>query len=149
MSRAKPVQREKHEQALVVELLQKIGWQVYVIGTRRPRGSRCPRCGTFVAEHQGTCQTPGLSDLIAFSPRRYEGVIREAGRLLVFIEAKATGGRLSPAQKAFAECCWDVTGSIEHIVGGYDVVIQFLVEQGFLKATQVPHYRQPVSAQRS
>src|SRR4030095_17065186 len=89
---------EKTEQAETVKLLHTLGAAVYLRGTRRPRGRPCPSGGAVVPEHQGTCQTPGLSDLVAFLPGHGAGA---GERRILFIEQKARGGRYSPDQLMF------------------------------------------------
>jgi hypothetical protein len=111
MSRRRGVTRqtEKGVQVAVVQLLRAIRSQVYVLGTRRRRG-----------EHQGTMQTPGLPDVIAFLPRAL-GV--------VFVEVKAPSGRLRPEQAAFRESCLALSydgGSVYHVVGGVDALLPLL-----------------------
>jgi len=78
----RPVQHEKGEQAGGIKLLRTLGATVYTFGTRRSRGKACPRCGTFVPEHQGTRQTPGIPDVFAFLPAR------NGKRVLLCWEAK-------------------------------------------------------------
>jgi hypothetical protein len=114
---------EKDEQHDTVRLLQMIGARVYVLGTRRPRGTRCPSCGTFVAAHPGTCQTPGLPDLVAFLPRPPLNA--------VFIEQKRGGGRLSPDQEAFRQCCR--SAGVAHLVGTRDDIVAALTHAGYLR----------------
>ena len=46
---------EKEIQADIVKLLETVGAAVYKIGTKRKKG-----------DHQGTMQTPGIPDLLAF-----------------------------------------------------------------------------------
>jgi hypothetical protein len=121
-------QPEKVIQAQVVALLRSIGAQVYVLGTRRPRG-----------DHPGTCQTPGLPDLYAFLPQaplrlRY-------GPLALWVEVKAAGGRASAAQETFVDQCQ--ASDVPHVIGGVDDVLAFLVVGGWVKADNVPHYRRP------
>ena len=123
MARSRPVQREKAEQANIVQLLRSIGSAVYVLGTRRPRG-----------EYQGTCQTPGIPDLFVFLPT-LGNVCRS-----VWIEVKAADGRLSDAQTAFSVLC--KTSNTAYVTGGLGVVIAWLIHNGYLADTQVPHYRQ-------
>lgn len=116
---------EKLVQAQIRALLGSVGAAVYTLGTRRPRG-----------DYQGTCQTPGIPDLLAFVPDRRQGVCR-----LLFIEAKATGGRLSEEQRDFQTHC--VNAQVAHIVGDVDAVIAWLIANEYLKADQVPSYRLP------
>jgi len=125
MARApQPRVSEKAEQHHIVQLARSIGGQVWVLGTTRRRG-----------DFAGTMQTPGVSDLILFVPRRPEG------RELVFLEVKGQGGRLRPEQIQFRECC--LAAGATHLVGGLDRFIAFLVERGLVKADAFPHYRQP------
>ena len=117
-------QPEAVAQRHIVTLLRHVGAEVYVLGTRRPKG-----------DHPGTCQTPGLCDVLAFLPRDL-GVL--------FIECKAPRGRLSDAQRAFrarAVALMDVPGSrVYYATGGLDAVIITLIHIGLLKADQVAHY---------
>jgi hypothetical protein len=95
-----------------------------VLGTRRPAGRRCPSCATFVPESQGTRQTPGLSDLIAFLPGVPSAVL--------FIEQKrARGGRLSEAQQDFRALCECSTAG--YVCGTVDDVIAWLTARGYLR----------------
>jgi hypothetical protein len=112
---------EKAEQAAIVRLLASLGAKVYVLGTRRPAG-----------DYQGTRQTPGLPDVLAFLPlhaaRRGHF---EQSRELLAIEVKAKGGRLRPEQVVFRELCQQA--SVAHVVGGLDAVIAWLTARGYLK----------------
>jgi hypothetical protein len=147
---------EKTEQAHIQQLLTSIGGMVYVLGTRRSRGKPCPNCQTFVPEDQGTRQTAGIADLVAFLPPRpkYEPMDVDeetgsfsrfqAGRpVLLFVECKAEGGRLSIEQRAFRDLCIDA--EIAHVVGGLNAVIAWLVPRHYVKAENFPHYRQPAA----
>lgn len=116
---------EKTEQAHIVQLLKSIGAAVYVLGTRRPRG-----------DYAGTCQTPGIPDLLAFLPSRIDRLTR-----LLFVECKAAGGRLRPEQLDFRTLC--ECAQVAHVVGGLDAVIAWLVAERYVKADAFPHYRQP------
>lgn len=118
---------EKVVQRHIVATLRTVGAEVYELGTRRPRG-----------DHQGTCQTPGLSDVIAFLPALPRTCPPEK-RVLLFVEAKAAGGRLRPEQVRFREL--SLAADIAHVVGDLDAVIAWLIEAGYLKETQVPAYR--------
>ena len=117
-----PRQRERSEQAGIVQLLRSLGAQVYVLGTTRRRG-----------DHPGTMQTAGLPDLIAFihTPDQH--------RRLLVIEVKAKGGRLRPEQEQFRTYCLDA--NVNHLVGDLDAVIAWLIAEGYLQSNQVPHYR--------
>jgi hypothetical protein len=93
---------EKTVQADVQRLLLMLGFRVRVLGTTRPRG-----------DHPGTCQSPGLPDLICFG----------RGRCLM-VEVKARGGRLRPAQAAFRNDC--LAAGVAHVTGGVDEVLAWL-----------------------
>jgi hypothetical protein len=124
MNTLMPARLEKVEQADTVRLLAMIGSDVYVLGTRRPAGRRCPQCGTFVIESHGTRQTSGISDLIAFLPGD--------PRPVLFIEQKrARGGTLSPAQRHFAHVCLHSTA--QYVTGALDDVILWLTTRGYLR----------------
>ena len=120
---------EKDEQALTVQTLEAIGAAVYVLGTRRPRGRNCPKCGTFVAEHQGTCQTPGIADLVVFlpAPRGAAGGVRP----ILFVEQKAVDGRFSPRQKEFRKLAEASPAS--YVAGTVDDVVRFLEARGYVR----------------
>ena len=118
---------EKHEQAGTVKLLTLLGADVYVIGTSRPRGRPCPSCGTFVAEHAGTCQTPGISDLIVFLPG-------PAPRRVCFIEQKRRGGVLSEPQQRFRDLAAKSTAL--YVAGTLDDVLDWLAERGYVRSRQ-------------
>ncbi len=132
---AAPPRLEKAEQADAQRFFESIGGEVFVIGTRRPKGKRCPSCGTFVPEHQGTCQTPGISDLLVFLPR-----LRDRRRkVAVFVEMKAERGRPSEDQKAFLALC--AAADIPTILGTFEVVVRWAVEQGYVREDGLAHYR--------
>lgn len=120
---------EKDEQSLSVQVLESIGATVYALGTRRPRGRTCPTCGTFVAEHQGTCQTPGIADLVVFlpAPRGAAG----GARPILFVEQKAAGGRFSPRQQEFRALA--EASPAAYVAGTVDDVIRFLEARGYLR----------------
>lgn len=124
------MQREKVEQAHIVQLLRTIGATVYVLGTRRRSG-----------DYQGTMQSPGIPDLLAFVPQRVR-----VGQHLLFIECKAGGGRLRPEQVLFRTLCQQA--GIEHVVGDLDAVIAWAIEHNYLSRDSVPHYRQPAGGPR-
>lgn len=132
---------EKAEQAHIVQLLRAIGGRAYVLGTVRRRG-----------DHPGTMQSLGLPDVIGFLPMRRLVRTVQAGevvaerlvataRELVMIECKAKRGRIRPEQEEFRTLCLEA--HVTHLVGDYDHVIGWLVGQGYVKADQFPHYRQP------
>ncbi len=127
---------EKAVQQQIVTLLRTVGCAVSVLGTRRPRG-----------EYQGTCQSPGLPDVWAWLPRGIGGL---------WVEVKAEGGRLRPAQAAFRDAAVAAiaaadaagapkVGRVWYVTGGLDAVIAALIGLGLLTAGQVAHYRVPSS----
>jgi hypothetical protein len=120
---------EKTEQAATVKLLTLLGADVYVLGTRRPRGRACPTCGTFVADHAGTCQTPGVSDLIVFLPGPLP-------RRVCFIEQKRDGGQLSEPQQQFRALAEESTAL--YVAGTMDDVIGWLTDHGYLARKAAP-----------
>lgn len=112
---------------------------MWVLGTRRSRFARCDRCGAGVIlkgrQHHSTRQTPGVSDVLAFMPP-----LGQASRWrLLFVEAKAKGGRLRDDQAMFRELC--LAAEVDHVVGDLDAVIGWCVEWGYLRRDQVAHYR--------
>ena len=121
-----PRRLEKTEQAETVTLLQTVGAAVYVIGTRRPRGKPCATCGAFVPDHQGTCQTPGLPDLVAFLPGHGAGE-----RRILFVEQKARGGRYSPDQLMFRALVEQSPAA--YIGGTLDDVVFWLEGRGYVR----------------
>ena len=130
------------EQTQIATLLRTLSWTVYTIGTRQSRGRACPRCGTFVAGSHGTRQTPGFSDLAAFSPPT------SPRRQLLLVESKAGAGRLTPEQRAFRELVLALASPmvVDHVAGNYDAVVAWLIANRFAKPSQFPHYRLPVGA---
>jgi len=117
---------ERAIQSHIVQLLRSLGGDVWELGTTRSTRDF----------HMGTRQTPGLPDVIAFLP------VRPAAKRMLIVEAKAPGGRLRPQQKLFRECCQ--ASSVDHVVGGLDEVIAWLIVYGYLKRDQVAHFRIPV-----
>lgn len=140
---SKPRQRERSEQAAIVQLLRALGAKVYTLGTTRRRG-----------DYQGTMQTPGLPDIIAFlkwpPPTRGDSRVADTAaalgltRELLAIECKAEGGRMRPEQVEFRDLA--IAAGVAHVTGGVDAVIAWLVARGHLRADQVAHYRQPTEA---
>jgi len=122
--RPRPSKPEAGEQNAGVQLLRFLKAAVYVSGTRRPKG-----------EYQGTRQTPGIPDVMAILPNL-------AG--VVFWEAKASGGRMSPEQLAFrviVEQYEEAGLPVYHVLGGSGALVALLLRLGLVKADQVPHYR--------
>lgn len=111
-------QPEKAEQAGIVQLLESIGAKVYVIGTRRRK-----------SDFQGTMMSPGIPDLVAFVYRPMNNTA-----IQLWIEVKAKGGRLRPAQSEFQS--WCQAANVEHLVGGIDHVQNWLVDHGWLQESQ-------------
>ena len=103
-----------------------IGATVYTLGTVRRRG-----------DHPGTMQTPGLPDVLAFLPqpwpRMSTGV--RAGVVLLVVEVKAAGGRLSDPQREFHTLC-DRAG-VAYVVGDLDAVIGWLQQHGYLRGPDI------------
>lgn len=111
--KARRQQPERAEQKAILDLLKLVHAEVWVLGTTRKRG-----------DWQGTRQTPGICDVLAFIPRTNARAWYE----LVAIETKAPGGRLSSAQKRFRAAC--ERAGVEHIVGGVDAVLAWLRARG-------------------
>lgn len=151
------VQHEKFEQQKGVDLLRSIGASVYTFGTRRSKGSRCPKCGEFVPnKDRGTRQSEGVPDVLAFLPRRpgVIGATNESALLKVFPrevlwwEAKRPGGGAeSDDQAEFRQLC--AASSTAHCLGDVDELMTWLVEHGYLKAENLPHYRRAGKAGRA
>jgi len=128
----RPIRRqpEKAIQAHIVRLLKHVGCQVYVLGTHRRRG-----------DYQGTMQTAGLPDVLAFLPRAMG---------LLFVEVKSPKGTLRPEQVTFrdaAVACQDARPGVYYATGGLDAVIITLMVLGLLKADQVASYHTTLAQQ--
>lgn len=124
-----PIPLEKHEQAAGVGLLAWLGAKPYALGTARRKG-----------DYQGTNQTPGISDVIAFLPRT-KGVL--------FWEVKSQRGMPSVEQlelQALALACEAAGLGVFHCLGTFDALIAKLIAIGLLRPDQVAHYRLPASA---
>jgi hypothetical protein len=119
---------EKHEQADGVRLLQSLGARVYVSGTARRAG-----------DYQGTNQTPGIPDVEAFLPPPR---VRPGGlaRQVLKWECKRPGGKLSAAQRDYADLCR--AAAVAHVSGDLNALIGWLVSAGYLRADQLPYSRQ-------
>jgi len=140
------VQHEKFEQGDGIKLLRSIGATVYTVGTRRSRGTRCKKCGEFVPNpDQGTRQTPGIPDVLAFMrPHEMDLATQRPRRHLLWWEAKRPGGgEESDAQREFRALCSE-TATL-HCLGDVNDLVAFLVAQGFLKRENVPYYRLPAN----
>lgn len=125
---------ERHEQKSIIGLLTGIGAKVYVLGTTRKKG-----------DHQGTMQTPGLPDLIAFLQRRPAGG-HQPIRHLLFIECKRPKkGRYSSEQLELRDLCRDA--EVSWVGGSLDAVIAWLIEHRYVNPNNIPHYRLPKNLQ--
>ncbi|MDP2319603.1 MAG: hypothetical protein Q8O42_09735 [Acidobacteriota bacterium] len=136
MARPKNTSRlEKSEQLAIRELMITLGAEEYVIGTVRRKG-----------DYPGTMQTPGIPDLQFFLPEkrawRSDAGKASLTRRFVVVEAKrAKGGRFSSQQIEYRGLC--AAAGVDYIGGSLDDVIAWLIAEGYLKASQVPHYRLP------
>lgn len=129
--RRQPARLERHEQSDGVALLRSLGAHVYVLGTVRPRG-----------DTPGTMQTPGLADVQAFLPRpRYRSGQFEPRRLMLWEVKRSRGGKLRAEQIDYRQHCIDA--GLAHVVGDLNALMAWLVAEGYLLASQLPHDRQP------
>jgi hypothetical protein len=110
---------ERIVQAQIRAALLAIGAKVYTIG-RPPRRD---------AVYHGTGQTPGIPDLYVLLPESPFPTLASAHGL--WIECKAKGGRLRPAQAEFAQLCGEA--GIPHLVGGLDEVLAYLQQHGYVR----------------
>lgn len=134
--RRRAIQHEKIEQTTGERLLDFIHAAIYRLGTRRPRGRKCSKCGEFVPEHQGTRQTPGLPDVLIFLKEP------DNRRRLLWWEAKRPGGgKESDDQSTFRELC--AAAGIDHCLGDSEALTAWLIEHGYVRTSQLPHYRVP------
>lgn len=124
---------ERVEQEQIKTLIRSVGGKVWSLGTTRRGG-----------DYQGTMQTPGFPDLCAFVP---VPTVNAAGQSLgrqpqlLFVEVKARGGRLRPEQALFRDECG--FAKVEHVVGGLDAVLAWMLVRGVVTESSVPHYRLP------
>lgn len=139
--RRKPVQREKGEQANGIALMKSLGAVEFVSGTRRPAGRKCDRCGNFVREHQGTCQTPGIADVEFFVPPPPSAPTDPW--VLLKWEAKAPGETMRPAQRRYRAFCEGA--GVEHVAGDYTALVGWVIKHGYRTRDQFPHYRLPAA----
>ena len=110
-------QPEKAIQRAVIQLLMAARAEVYVLGVHRKRG-----------DHQGTMQTPGIPDILAFLPPADGGL---GPYLQLWIEVKAPAGRESKAQRTFKT--WCIFSRQSHITGGVDEVMRYLKTGGWIR----------------
>lgn len=108
---------ERAVQAQIVDLLRKVGAEVYAIGTTRRKG-----------DYQGTMMSAGIGDLYVFLPLTH----RLNHPRTLWIEVKSEGGVLSEAQMAFQVRC--ASAGQPHIIGGLEDVTRYLQRFGWLKA---------------
>ena len=122
--RADPRRRplEKVEQQHIITLARSIGCQVYVLGTRRPKG-----------DYPGTRQTPGIPDLWMFLPMRHPDC---SG---LWWEVKRKGGTRTPEQMAFGESC--ALAGQRYGFGTANDFCDYLIRHGYLRPEQVSHER--------
>lgn len=107
---------EKVVQAQIVDLLRKVGAEVYVLGVTRRKG-----------DYQGTMMAAGIPDLYCFLPPRHV-----THWVTLWVEVKAEGGKLRPEQETFREMC--LWASHHYLVGGLEDVTRYLQRFGWLKA---------------
>lgn len=137
-----PRQRpESIEQTNIVRTVEMLGGKCYVLGTKRGT-VRCIHCAKPTPEHQGTKQTPGVSDVLAFLPHRK---LATPSTVLVFVEVKAEAranhkhGGMSAEQVEFRE--WCLAAAQHHVVGGFNAFANWLIAQGFCSEQSFAHYR--------
>jgi len=136
-ARRRLAQPEKAEQAKGVALLRSLGAAVYVLGTRRAGGARCHQCGGFVPGDQGTRQTPGIPDVLAFLPAPRGSSL--VGCQLWWEAKRPDGGRASAPQHAFAANC--AASGIAHCLGDANALVAWLIAHQYLRPDQVAHER--------
>lgn len=142
---------ERHEQKSIIGFLMTLGAkQIYVAGTTRPKGKPCPKCRTFVPDHMGTCQTPGIPDIpfVFLPPPRYTPRVAwtPLPLNLVVIECKRPkDGRFSSEQKEFRDAV--LAAQVSYIGGSLDAVIAWAIDHGYARTSDVPFYRLPVNRQ--
>lgn len=122
----RPVADEKTEQGSIVNLVEVLGGQAYVLGSRRAQ--YCGLCGARTTD-QGTRQTEGISDVAIYLPPPG----RRPGRwVFLWIEVKGRTGTLSPEQVAFRDIT--LKAGVPHLVGGLDEFHAWLVAGGWVRA---------------
>ena len=113
-------QLEKDIQADIVKLLESVGAAVYRIGTTRKRG-----------DHQGTMQTPGIPDLLAFVAVPFPLSTLHKATVQLWIEVKRPDGTMGYAQTRFRLRALEA--GCEHVTGGIDEVVDWLERRGVVK----------------
>ena len=111
-----PPPLEKEIQADIVKLLKTVGAAVYKIGTTRKK-----------TDHQGTMQTSGIPDLLAFVTMRVSWV----QPVQLWIEVKRPGETRSEDQDKFRAHA--LKAGCEHVTGGLDEVLDWLKARGVVK----------------
>lgn len=140
VTRRRPVQHERVEQAHGVEALKRLGAKVAVYGTTRKKN--CWQCRA-PSRDMSTRQTPGVPDVMFTLPRPGYRPIKPHGRL-GFWEVKSATGRASPEQLEWRDAILDAGG--EHVLGTLQALTAFLIEGGWVRVGDVPHYRLPTEA---
>ena len=97
--------RESEVQERGVELLRKLGAQVYV-----------------TSQHRASSVTKGVPDVLAFPP----------GRPHFFWEAKSASGKQSPEQAEFQRHCEAASPRVAYVLGGTDALWAHLTQIGLL-----------------
>lgn len=132
---------EKDEQLAIRKLMLSLGAREYVLGTTRSKKD---------FDH-GTRQTPGLPDLQFFLPEkraRFDASANVFTRRFVIVEAKRQkGGRYSPEQIEYRDLC--AAAGVDYIGGCLNDVIVWLVDEGYVKRENLPHYRLPAAEAQS
>ena len=113
-------QLEKDIQADIVKLLKTVGAAVYKIGTKRKKG-----------DYQGTMQTPGIPDLLAFVPMPFPLSQLYRATVQLWIEVKRPGETRSEDQDKFR--LHALEAGCEHVTGGVDEVLDWLKARGVVK----------------
>lgn len=161
--RRAPVTPEKVEQSHIKQLLETLGAKVYVLGNHRrkgdfygtmqtpglqdlqafvPRGFThkdgapfCRHCRHLMNGQGGMCTAlDGACRCVCEADTTYE---------LLFVEAKASSGRLRPEQRELQTFCRQA--GVAHVVGTYDAVVAWLLERGYATRDQFPSYRLPTA----
>lgn len=117
------------EEAAGRQLLEALGARVWKLGGRGHR-----RKGQEGPVDYSARQTPGAPDIKAFLPPRGAQAWRG-----LWWESKAGTGRLSPDQRRFKELA-EFAGEA-YVAGDRDVLIAWLVAEGYARTDQFPHYR--------
>jgi hypothetical protein len=132
-SRRNTTPLEKDEQFAIRKLMLSLGAREYVLGTKRKR-----------TDYHGTMQTPGIADLQFFLPERRLGHANT--RRFVVVEAKRErGSRFSSEQIEYRGLC--LAAGVDYIGGCLNDVMAWLIDEGYIDAKNLPHYRQPAATE--